>query len=601
MTVQTNRAVLLLWIIIFPFQTSFSQHLSRNNYTGPWETPSTWNPLWTSPETNIKNNDITIYGYITRNGSLQFTGGSSNLIVYDTLVVKGNFSIDHENSLIIKDNAILIIKGDLFIDDDADVTVNGYLIVTGNILMNHHVPNGSFTSNDNPVKVFFGGTISPEIPAHNSKYPVFNCSAYIQYPNSGCSYGTMTDFANDPMYSFFQSTYMTVTISVVSQKVCQGETVELNSSTSGGSGTYEYTWRSVPAGFTSMVADPVTTPLLSTIYIVSVFDGVATVETQISITVTELPAIPVISANGSTTFCAGGSVKLTSDTGAVYLWSNGATTSSITVSLSGTYTVRVTNAGGCQSSSAAATAVTVNTKPPTPLVTASGPVTFCDGGSVTLTSTAATGYLWSTGETTADITPKSSGSNSVRVTDSNGCQSPPSPLTIVTVNRMPVAVAGPDKELKYVFETLMEAELSSSESGIWSVVNGTGQFADIHSPSTMVTGLMVGKNVFLWKVINGICEATDEVSISVLDLFIPSVITPDNDGSNDFFIISETIGSIDMIIFNRWGNLEYENSNYLNDWNGRNNKGQELPGDTYFYVLKLENGTIRKGSVLILR
>jgi gliding motility-associated-like protein len=56
-----------------------------------------------------------------------------------------------------------------------------------------------------------------------------------------------------------------------------------------------------------------------------------------------------------------------------------------------------------------------------------------------------------------------------------------------------------------------------------------------------------------------------------------------------------------LIIFNRWGNEEYSNSNYKNDWDGRNNKGTELPYDTYFYVLKLENGKIKKGSVLVKR
>jgi len=58
---------------------------------------------------------------------------------------------------------------------------------------------------------------------------------------------------------------------------------------------------------------------------------------------------------------------------------------------------------------------------------------------------------------------------------------------------------------------------------------------------------------------------------------------------------------MELIIFNRWGNEEYTNANYLNDWNGRNNKGLELPEDTYFYILKFENGIIKKGSVLIKR
>jgi trimeric autotransporter adhesin len=102
-------------------------------------------------------------------------------------------------------------------------------------------------------------------------------------------------------------------------------------------------------------------------------------------------------------------------------------------------------------------------------------------------------------------------------------------------------------------------------------------------------------------VLYGDCEDTAEVKIIVNDQFIPSVITPDGDGKNDYFKISEYDGKVGLIIFNRWGNEEFKNTNYLNDWNGLNNEGQELPNDTYFYILKFENGNIIKGSVLIKR
>jgi gliding motility-associated-like protein len=166
---------------------------------------------------------------------------------------------------------------------------------------------------------------------------------------------------------------------------------------------------------------------------------------------------------------------------------------------------------------------------------------------------------------------------------------------------IPVAKAGTNQELKFVFETAMKAELSSSETGEWSLISGSGIFSDIHSPTTRVTELSGGENIFLWTVHNGNCESGAEVIISVYDPFIPSVITPNGDGKNDYFKISEIIGQVELIIFNRWGNEEYSNSNYLNDWAGRNNKGEELSNDTYFYVLKFGNVKIKKGSVLIKR
>jgi gliding motility-associated-like protein len=191
------------------------------------------------------------------------------------------------------------------------------------------------------------------------------------------------------------------------------------------------------------------------------------------------------------------------------------------------------------------------------------------------------------------------GTYTLIVADANGCID--TAAQNIVVNAAPVAIAGPDQELKFTFETQMNAELSASETGEWSLISGSGKIDDIHSPTTSVNNLSIGENKFLWKVLNGNCEDTAEVKITVNDVFVPSVITPNGDGKNDNFKISEFSGKIELIIFNRWGNEEYTNANYLNDWDGRNNKGAALPGDTYFYILKFENGKIKKGSVLIKR
>ncbi|WP_343634191.1 FG-GAP-like repeat-containing protein [Fluviicola sp.] len=156
-----------------------------------------------------------------------------------------------------------------------------------------------------------------------------------------------------------------------------------------------------------------------------------------TVTVNPLPATPTITASSSTTFCAGGSVTLTSSAGNAYLWSTGATTASINVTTSGTYSVQVINTAGCQSASSAATVVTVNALPAAPTITAGGPTTFCAGGSVTLTSSTGNAYLWSTGATTASINVTTSGSYTVQVSDANGCQSPASAATVITVNPKP--------------------------------------------------------------------------------------------------------------------------------------------------------------------
>ena len=150
------------------------------------------------------------------------------------------------------------------------------------------------------------------------------------------------------------------------------------------------------------------------------------------------PTAPVITASGPTSFCQGGSVVLTSSIATGNTWNTGATTQSITVSASGSYSVTQT-AGGCTSSPSAAVVVTVNPIPPAPTITASGPLSFCAGGSVTLTSSASSGNLWSDHETTQSIAVQTAGTYTVSDTQA-GCPSPPSAPVIVSIISAPIIV-----------------------------------------------------------------------------------------------------------------------------------------------------------------
>lgn len=96
---------------------------------------------------------------------------------------------------------------------------------------------------------------------------------------------------------------------------------------------------------------------------------------------TTTPCTASITASGATTFCNGGNVVLSANSGASYLWSNGATTQTVSVSQSGTYNVTVTAVGGC-TASAFATRVLVY---PTPIVGGSA-TAICGSGTSTLTA-----------------------------------------------------------------------------------------------------------------------------------------------------------------------------------------------------------------------
>ncbi len=94
-------------------------------------------------------------------------------------------------------------------------------------------------------------------------------------------------------------------------------------------------------------------------------------------------SVPVVTASGSTTFCTGGSVTLTSSAGTNYLWSTGATTASIVVTQAGSYSVTINSGSTCPATSNATT-VTVSSLGVTATAT---PNMVCPGSDVQLAST----------------------------------------------------------------------------------------------------------------------------------------------------------------------------------------------------------------------
>lgn len=73
-------------------------------------------------------------------------------------------------------------------------------------------------------------------------------------------------------------------------------------------------------------------------------------------------------------------------------------------------------------------------------------------------------------------------------------------------------------------------------------------------------------------------------------LQIFNAISPNGDGLNELLEIvdpSDECGQIDLTIYNRWGQIVYEQANYQNDWSGKGKLGDDLPDGTYYLVLGL--------------
>jgi hypothetical protein len=235
---------------------------------------------------------------------------------------------------------------------------------------------------------------------------------------------------------------------------CPGGSVTLTASTA-----VSYLW-STGATTQAIVASS------SGNYTVRVTDanGCSTTSAATTVTVNPNPAAS-ISASGSTTFCAGGNVTLTASSAASYLWSTGATTQSIVANSSGNYAVTITNANGCSATSAP-TAVTVNADPPA-TITAGGPTTFCSGGSVTLTASPGASYLWSSGEQTQSIAATSSRNYIVTVTTDSGCSATSAP-TLVTINPPPVASITAGGPTSFCEGGSVTLTASAASSYLWS-------------------------------------------------------------------------------------------------------------------------------------
>ena len=83
-------------------------------------------------------------------------------------------------------------------------------------------------------------------------------------------------------------------------------------------------------------------------------------------------------------------------------------------------------------------------------------------------------------------------------------------------------------------------------------------------------------------------------------------ITPNGDGKNDRLLITCASTTVNKFsVFNRWGQLVYEESNYKNGWEGIDKHGTTLPDGGYYWILEVKetNGStqVYKGSVSIIR
>jgi hypothetical protein len=185
-----------------------------------------------------------------------------------------------------------------------------------------------------------------------------------------------------------------VVVETEDDELCLGESATITSTTIGGSGSFTYTWTSIPDGFGSSEPAITITPNITTTYILEVFDGTYTVSDQVTIQVNPLPTVNL---GEDRAICQGDSVILSAGEGnASYLWSTGETSMTITADATGEYSVVVTNEYDCQATDAMS--LVVFQAPEKPVI-ASGPTSvdnYLSASSVYTCNNAAnaTAYQW---------------------------------------------------------------------------------------------------------------------------------------------------------------------------------------------------------------
>jgi gliding motility-associated-like protein len=243
-------------------------------------------------------------------------------------------------------------------------------------------------------------------------------------------------------------------------------------------------------------------------------EGCASTSNVISVVVNALPT-PTISSTGSTA-CLGTTINLTANGGATYSWSNGSTNATISVTAANVYTVTATSAEGCIATVSETVVFNAN---PSVTISASGPTVFCQGGSLTLTATGGSNYVWSNGTLGATATVNQSGSYYVMVTNTAGCTTQ-SALVNVTVNSVPVvaAITGANAVCEGGNILLSSATIG----GTWSIANNF--IANIDGAGN-VTGLNAGTTTVSYTVSTNGCTATTTAQLNVLNNPVAPTIT----------------------------------------------------------------------------
>lgn len=405
------------------------------------------------------------------------------------------------------------------------------------------------------------------------------------------------------------------TVTVSDNTPCLSTDVQLTASNAMAGVTFDWTG---PNGFTSTGA---TIDLLNVSanetgnYCVSSTSagctGPSTCET---ITVLPDPLVDVAASGNDSTICLDNSFTLNASGANTYQWtgpnsfssSNASiTVGNVTISEEGYYVVTGTDADGCFATDSIYISIL-----PLPTIGINADVVtgiYCNGAIASIDASGASSYTWTgpngftsgaNSVTILDLTGSDQGYYTATGTDANGCTNSDSVYVTVVTD---VPANSPSDT------TVCPGDIIAltGEGGVDYVWSGPAGFSsDEQNPLVTNDADFANSGLYTLTVIDAnSCLGYDSTYVDVTNnsecLFIPNLITPDKDGNNETWVIYGIDKYLDaeVEIYNRWGNMVFKASPYLNDWGGQVTEGTTIDGKdgivpvgTYFYIIRLNEG-----------
>lgn len=295
---------------------------------------------------------------------------------------------------------------------------------------------------------------------------------------------------------------------------------------------------------------------------------------------------PALLISGAAALCgaAGASTVLTATApgATAFRWNTGATTASLTVAQTGTYSVVATFPSGC--------VLTATQAVIRPVATISGDSVLCPGRTgqlaAALPGAGTATYSWNTGATTPTISVTQPGTYFVAVGYGTGCVSTVQ-LRVRAGLLAPAFSLGADTTVCEGQPLLLRAPALSRPGLTYRWSDG----------STGPTLLVKQAGTYALR-LTGECDTrTVNRRVDFKPCFnIPNIITANEDNRNDLFSIQGLpLGTWTLEVYNRWGKKVFETAAYQNDW------GRGVAVGQYFYLLRREGAASYKGWVEVMR